>query len=126
MIFGFLTKRKREREEAERKAREAEEEKQREEEAAKKRTENSRKIRADLQAARVARAAQEAAEVEACQTIGLTRASTDTQVRKMTATSEEISGVLKPQNGKSVAEMALEAYEAEKAAEAAKKEGSSV
>lgn len=112
MMFGFLTRKKKEAEaEQERAAQEAEDRRVAAEHA-RRRAEASRRVLDNLREARAERQAQDAAEDEACKTIGLSQANTDTEVRKVRRRhSEIISNVLTPKNGKSVQELAMEELE---------------
>jgi hypothetical protein len=116
IFFGlFKTKKDLAKEEREREERAAQEEADRraDKERSARRQRAAAQVMASLAAARHARAKQEEAEADACATIGLSRASTDTKVRKVKAASDQISGVFNPVDGKTAAEMAQEAYDAE-------------
>ena len=92
MIFGFLTRRKQAREDDERKREEQEAADAHEaDKREKRRAAASEKVLDNMRAAREARQAQDAAETDACQTIGLSQASTDTQVRRVKKAHTEIN-----------------------------------
>ncbi len=116
MIFGFGRKRRRAEADAAR-AREAEDAADREEAQRRevRRHAAEKRVLDNLRSARENRAAQDSAEAAACETIALTRRDTDTAVRRVQQKHSEISGVLRPKNGKSVQELALEALADEEA-----------
>ncbi len=97
MIFGWLKTKRKSKEEEEKERREQQEA---EAQVAAERAERQRaavaKVMADLQAARHARKKQDETEADACQTIDLSRASTDTKVRKLKEGSKEITQELDP------------------------------
>jgi len=97
MIFGWL-KSKMDSLDEERKRREQEEaDLQIAAERSKRRKQAAAKIMANLQAARHARSKQDEAEENACEEIGLSRAATDTKVRKLKEGSKEITQTLDPE-----------------------------
>lgn len=81
-----------------------------------KREEREAKLEADLRAARLAAAKQKVAEDAAAAKLRKQRDDTDTSLRKVERTTEAISDVIEPKDGKSVAEMALEEVERDRSA----------
>jgi hypothetical protein len=113
MLFGLFKRKKDDESTRRRKEQEAEDERREAEAVKQRRDAAAKKVVDDMRAAREAREAQDAAEDEACKTIGISQANTDTRVREVKKKQGEISGVMNPVNGKSVQELALEAIEAE-------------